>query len=141
MSRVYVNRLLIEIIRPPLADLDEPQPTMVTKIPADAITEYLEGGLVVARKLPGSGIHPKFSESAPVQVDCYASDEDKAEALASLVDDLIYDAWWNQTPYEHGHISSYETNVTPFDFPDPLMPADVVRYMAEYTFVLRPPSA
>lgn len=137
---VYVHRLLIEMIRPVLDALPDPKPTMVTKLPAN-VTPYLEGGLVHARKVTGSGLHPKFSESAAIQVDCYATDEDKAEALASLIDGVIYDAWWNQTVYEHGHISSYETTSTPFDFPDPLMPADTVRYLAEYTLSLRPPSA
>jgi len=140
MARVYVNRLFTEIIRPVLAALPEPKPIMVTKEPSD-IGPYLTGGLVYARKVTGSGIHPKFSESAAVQVDCYATDEDKAEALASLIDGVIYDAWWNQTEYEHGYISRFETPTTPFDFPDPLMPADVVRYMAEYELTLRPPTA
>jgi hypothetical protein len=140
MSRVYVNRLLIEIIRPILADLDSPKPIMVTKLPSD-ITPHLDGGLVYARKSAGAALHPKFSESASVQVDCYASDEDKAEALASLVDQAIYDAWWDQLVYPHGHIARHDVPTTPFDFPDQLMPADVVRYMAEYELVLRPPSA
>lgn len=137
---VYVNRLLIEMIRPVLDALPEPKPIMVTKLPAD-VTPYLPGGLVHVRKVTGSGLHPKFSESAAIQADSYATDEDKAEALATLIDGVIYDAWWNQTVYAHGHVAGLERTTTPFDFPDPLMPADIVRYLAEYALVLRPPSA
>lgn len=140
MAHVYGNRLVIDIIRPVLAAQADPKPTHVTRLPAD-ILPYLEGGLVHARKTAGSGLHPKFSESTVIQVDCYAEDEDKAEALAALVDTTLYDAWWNQTVYDHGHIAGYEATTTPFDFPDPLAPSDVVRYMAEYTLLLRPPSA
>lgn len=140
MATVYVNRLLTEIIRPVLAALPDPKPTMVTKLPPE-IDDYLEGGLVYARKAAGSSLHPTFSESAAITVDCYATDEDKAYDLASLVSQIIYDAWWSQTEYDHGYISRHEVTTTPFDFPDPLMPADVVRYLAEYALVLRPPSA
>lgn len=138
MPRIHVNRFLTQLIRPALAALpDDPKPIMQTKDIAD-IEDYLEGGYVYARKITGSGMDPKFAEFADIQVDVYALDDDTAEAVANVVDQAIYDAWWNQTVFDEGHIANYESTVTPFDFPDPQMPDDTCRYTAEYRLLLRP---
>lgn len=142
MTRVDGNKLLTQIIRPALLALPEPgegenRPTLVTKQPADLANRV---PIIYGRKVGGSQNHPKFGEFANFQLDHYAAGYDEAHDLAKLTDTLLYDAWDDQTVYEDGHVSSYECTVTPFDFPDSVMPDGLTRITAEYRLGLRPPT-
>lgn len=132
MTDIFVNKLLLQIVRPEF----ESEATVTSKMMTNVL-EFLP--LVWVRATSGSEIHPEFADYASVQVDTYGPDEAVAFEFARRTRRALYDAWSSQTVYDEGHVSSFRTLSTPYDFPDSSQPSGLSRYSAEYQLGLRPP--
>lgn len=135
---MYLNKLLVEILREPIETHNIPGPRKAvfrTRLAGDLpdVTPFVYG-----RTVAPSAEHPDFLFRMPVQVDVYADDENTAYAVSKLVYDTLKAAHDSQTVYPTGHIRQFECPVLPWNFPDRQMPDGLVRYTAEYRLTARP---
>ncbi len=137
MSLPYVDGFLMELLRPLM-----PGYQVVTRLPAP---ELRKPPIIMARRIPGGGaVHPRFLDSALVQIDSFALTRRQAAAGIRSVSDIFYDAWFNQTVIpgvDGGHINGMEERSGPAEFPDSDPPAEMVRFYATYELFIRPKAA
>ena len=137
MPTVFVNKLIREILEPPLALEDTPKPTLSTKFPAD-LTAVVP--IIVGRATTGSELDPRFgADFAVLQFDVYAADETTAQEWSAWVRDEVFEAYRTQTVYGQGHLSSFNTDQVPHRFPDQTIPDNLSRYMSQYRVGVKPP--
>lgn len=137
LTFVDTDKLLTEIVRPPLAALPDPKPAFETRFPAD-LDDRLP--LIVGKMSAGSELDPRFgADFASCQFDVYARDRADAVKWSNWLRGVLYTAYYKQTVYDEGHLSSFQTLTIPYRFPDNTIPEGTVRYLSEYRLGVKPP--
>lgn len=99
------------------------------------------GGYWVVREVPGGGQPDiRFADGIGVQLDGYAGTRARARWVARTVLAVLVAAHRRATLTPYGHIGALDMG-TPFPFPrESDQPANLFRYTATGTAVLRPPT-
>lgn len=106
-----------------------------TMIPAD-LADRLP--FVMARRVGGTAVHPRFADRALVDVQVWASDRKTASDLAESVRTALFLAWERQTVTPYGSIGAYAETAAPTELRDETTPDGVYRFQATYSLVVRP---
>lgn len=112
--------------------------------PADIMSRLGDpdtGGYWVVREVPGGGLPDnRFSDGVGIQLDGYASRRARARWVARTVLSVLVTARRRGAVTPYGHIAALDVGA-PFPFPrEADQPADLFRYTATGTAVLRPPT-
>lgn len=131
MSGVYVDGLLLAVVRPAVA------PASVFSLqPADLLNDMPCG---VVKHIPGgAGIDPRFSASrVSAQLDAYASSKHAAFDLAVAMRDALVAAWRAGTRTDHGVIARVLDAPDPAELRLPDQADGITRYTSTASLIVR----
>jgi hypothetical protein len=140
---VYVNGLLMAVLRPALAAVSlDPAFHLGTRLPAGYV-QHLPFARV--RATPGGFSRGAAQDSpltrfgVPVQADIYAADEGRAaHDLGDVVVAALRSAQALQLVTDDGHLASFTNISGPIEFPEPDRADGVVRHLITATLTARP---
>ena len=125
-----VDLLVREIVTAAVSDVQ-----VGTMIPPDLVDRM---PFVMARRVGGTAVHPRFADRALVDVQVWAADRKVAADTAEAVRVALFRAWERQTVTAHGYIGAYSEIAAPTELRDETTPDGVYRFQATYALVVRP---
>lgn len=125
------DALILALIRPALPSVD------VATEPPDDLTA--RAPLVVAQRVSGAAIHPRFLDRPTFNVDAWHTTRKDAADLAESVRVALVDAVERQIVTEHGHVSHIDEQTGPAYLRTAEQPDTLHRFQAMYSLATRPP--
>jgi hypothetical protein len=129
-----VDALLLDILIPAL-DLGEDH------IGEQLAADYLNLlPFALAYRWGGQAVHPEFLDTAVCDVHFYAADKTQALDLSETARTALYEAWQQQTAYDHGSIASYSEQAAPTVLRQAVQPDGITVVQATYRLGVCPPA-
>lgn len=127
--------LLLSLLRPALPDVQ-----VVTVLPPSEQRAY---PVALVRRVGGGRTHSRLLDAPLVVVDTWAQDRRSAERTGERVLQALNYAWQHQLVTDDGdgvagHIGGFRVDSAPAELRDRDQEADVYRYNAIYSLLIRP---
>jgi hypothetical protein len=128
----YADALVTGIVRAALPGVE-----VGTLVPADLYPAPRP--FVLAHRVGGAAIDPRFLDSATVDVQAFAPTRRGAADLAEVVRVALFDAWRVQLVTPDGHLASFREIAGPAELRTANQPDSLYRFQATYAVSIRPP--